>query len=453
MIEKSNRHYAIFIVPISIIGHLVIINLVFYLYNFGINYQLKQVVYINSSWLFVAVFSKIYEFNRYTKIPILFKHLFFQFSIFTLAYLSYYALFDELFNARMQLRYLMINFILIISFRALYFTALRKYRLEGYNYINVVVIGLDKDVNPLITFFKTRKEFGFHYKGYFDDTNKSNKNYLGTIEESFLYIKENQIDEIYCSTSVLSAKTTEKFINFADDNVKTLKLIPNAKSLYSKTKLDYYGYVPVLSVRELVFDRPLIKISKRAFDIFFSLIIIIFILSWLSPILYFFIKKESKGPLFFKQTREGVKGVLFICYKFRSMGLNRNADEIQATKGDMRVTKIGTFIRKTSIDELPQFFNVLKGDMSVVGPRPHMLSQSELFKKIVNKYMVRHFIKPGITGLAQVKGCRGEIKTDADIKNRVKYDIFYIENWTFILDLKIILMTIKNAVQGEDKAY
>jgi len=222
--------------------------------------------------------------------------------------------------------------------------------------------------------------------------------------------------------------------------VKILKLIPDSNDIYNKMKLDYYGFVPVLSVRELSFDKPLIKLSKRMFDIIFSLIVVVFILSWLTPILYFLIKKETKGPLFFKQIREGVKGETFLCYKYRSMGVNRNADRLQATKGDLRITKIGAFLRKTSIDELPQFINVLKGEMSVVGPRPHMLSQSEIFKKIVKKYMVRHFVKPGITGLAQVKGYRGEIETDSDIKNRVKYDIFYIENWSFFLDIKIILI-------------
>jgi putative colanic acid biosynthesis UDP-glucose lipid carrier transferase len=218
-------------------------------------------------------------------------------------------------------------------------------------------------------------------------------------------------------------------------------------------KLDYYGFVPVLSVRELPFDKPGVKLAKRIFDIVFSLFVIIFFLSWITPILYFLIKRESKGPLFFKQIREGIKGDTFMCYKYRSMGVNRSADKIQATKGDIRVTKMGKIIRKTSIDELPQFFNVLFGDMSVVGPRPHMLSQSEIFKKIVNKYMVRHFVKPGITGLAQVKGYRGEIENYKDIKNRVKYDIFYIENWSFFLDMKIIYQTVKNAIKGEDKAY
>lgn len=447
------KRYSILIIPISIIVHLLIINIIFFLYNFDVNPKTRQLIYINLSWLLISYFTKIYSFNRYTKNSKIIGQLLFQFSIFSLAYISYYAMFDVLLQARTQALYLVFIFSTITLFRFFYFYGLRKYRLEGYNFRNVVVIGSGKDVKPLITFFNTQKDFGFHYKGFFDNKKSTDINYLGGIEKVFDYIKNNEIDEIYCAISSLSREEIIKFIDFADDNVKTIKLIPDSSNLYSQMKLDHYGFVPVLSVRKLLFDKPIVKIAKRLFDIVFSMLVIVFLLSWLSPILYFLIKRESKGPLFFKQLREGVKGEIFLCYKYRSMGVNRNADKIQATKNDVRITKIGKFIRKTSIDELPQFINVFKGDMSVVGPRPHMLSQSKLFKKIVKKYMVRHFIKPGITGLAQVKGYRGEIETDSDIKNRVKYDIFYIENWSFYLDIKIIIKTIKNTLEGEEKAY
>jgi len=165
------------------------------------------------------------------------------------------------------------------------------------------------------------------------------------------------------------------------------------------------------------------------------------------------IRLESKGPVFFKQSRNGFNYKEFDCYKFRSMTPNDNANLHQATKGDLRITKVGQFIRKTSIDELPQFYNVLFGNMSVVGPRPHMVSHTNMYAQKVDKFMVRHFVKPGITGLAQISGFRGEIETDKDIINRVKFDIFYIENWSLLLDLKIIFKTFFNAVKGEDKAY
>ena len=192
---------------------------------------------------------------------------------------------------------------------------------------------------------------------------------------------------------------------------------------------------------------------KRVFDIIFSSSVIIFILSWLTPLVAILIKLESKGPVFFKQARNGFNYKEFYCYKFRSMTTNSEANFYQATRGDQRITNIGKFIRKTSIDELPQFFNVLFGDMSVVGPRPHMVSHTDMYAKRIDKFMVRHFVKPGITGLAQISGYRGEVETDKDIIGRVKFDIFYIENWSLLLDLKIIFKTAINAVKGEEKAY
>ena len=176
-------------------------------------------------------------------------------------------------------------------------------------------------------------------------------------------------------------------------------------------------------------------------------------LSWLTPFISLIILIESKGPIFFKQKRNGLNYAEFYCYKFRSMHLNPIADLEQVQKNDPRITKVGKFIRKTSIDELPQFFNVLLGDMSVVGPRPHMVSHTEMYAKSVDKFMVRHFIKPGISGLAQINGFRGEVETEKDIINRVKYDIFYLENWSLLLDIKIIFITVVNAIKGEKKAY
>jgi len=225
--------------------------------------------------------------------------------------------------------------------------------------------------------------------------------------------------------------------------------------LYSKNQsIEYYDdALMVLNVNKLPFEFSENFYIKRIFDIFFSLFVCVFVLSWLWPILWFFVKFESKGPLLFKQGREGIKGKEFTCYKFRSMTLNKDADKVHATKNDARVTKVGAFLRKTSMDELPQFINVLFGDMSVVGPRPHLESLSLEYQKDVDDYLKRHIVKPGITGLAQVSGYRGEIKKAADIKNRVRLDIFYIENWSFFLDIKIIIKTVLNLFKGEEKAY
>ena len=209
----------------------------------------------------------------------------------------------------------------------------------------------------------------------------------------------------------------------------------------------------VLNVNKLPFDFVENFYVKRLFDILFSIFVCVFILSWLMPILWVLVKLESKGPLVFKQGREGINGKEFICYKFRSMRANNLPGREHVTINDKRVTRIGSFLRKTSMDELPQFLNVLFGDMSVVGPRPHLESLSLEYQKDVDDYLKRHIVKPGITGLAQVSGYRGEIQRKSDIKNRIRLDIFYIENWSFLLDIKIIIKTILNVFTGEEKAY
>ena len=194
------------------------------------------------------------------------------------------------------------------------------------------------------------------------------------------------------------------------------------------------------------------KIIKRLFDILFSLFIVVFVFSWLIPIVAILIKLESKGPIFFKQGRPGLDQNEFFCIKFRSMRMNEKTEEM-TTKNDPRVTKIGAFLRRTSLDEMPQFLNVLFGDMSIVGPRPHLWIHNNEYQKKIKKYNVRLHVRPGITGLAQVKGYRGEIETDEEMVNRIKYDVFYIENWSLFLDVKIIMLTIINIFKGQEKAY
>jgi putative colanic acid biosynthesis UDP-glucose lipid carrier transferase len=221
-----------------------------------------------------------------------------------------------------------------------------------------------------------------------------------------------------------------------------------------KTRIEIYSdYITVISQRTISLDESLHKIIKRIFDIVFSILIIVGLLSWLTPILAIIIKMDSRGSVFFVQKRNGLNNREFNCFKFRSMEINELADIEQVSKNDPRITRVGKFIRKTSIDELPQFFNVLWGDMSVVGPRPHMVSHTNMYAERIDKFMVRHFIKPGITGLAQTKGFRGEVESDTDIINRVRYDIFYIEKWSLLLDLKIIFNTIFNTLKGDKKAY
>lgn len=165
------------------------------------------------------------------------------------------------------------------------------------------------------------------------------------------------------------------------------------------------------------------------------------------------IKLTSPGPVFFKQERTGLRGEPFMCYKFRTMRVNRESDTMQATRNDPRKTKFGNFLRKSNIDELPQFFNVWKGEMSIVGPRPHMIKHTEAYSALIDKYMLRHTIKPGITGWAQVNGYRGQTDELWKMEKRVEYDVWYAENWNFMLDMKIIFLTVVNMFKGEQNAF
>ena len=375
-----------------------------------------------------------------------------QIILFTLAILSFLYLIKLDIEPGAISDFFLLIFLVLAIWRISLFFIFRKYRsITGSNYKRVVIIGSNQSTKNLQEFFNKHVGFGYRFTGFFSDINDSDK--LGSIKESFDYIISNEIDEVYCSIKELSNQRIKEFIEFCDTNFKTLKFIPDNRGLFAKNlHINYYDITPVLSLRQIPLEDSLNSGFKRFFDIVFSLFVICFILSWLIPIVGLIIILESKGPIFFHQNRPGIKEKGFLCYKFRSMSVNTRHEE-SATRNDARVTKVGKFIRKTSIDELPQFFNVLFGSMSVVGPRPHLWKQNEMYGTKISKYMVRHYVKPGITGLAQVRGYRGEIETRDDIVNRTKYDIFYIENWSLLLDLNIIGQTILNVVKGEDKAY
>jgi putative colanic acid biosynthesis UDP-glucose lipid carrier transferase len=369
------------------------------------------------------------------------------FALFCLALELYYS---EFANQKRVVLFVFLAIIAVLLIKLFIYYFLRRYRvLYGGNSRTVVLLGNDENIDPLKHFFTENPDYGYKLTKIF--TLKDHKKQK--IDECLSYVLQNKTDEIYCSMADLSDSQINDIVDFADNNLKTLKFIPNEKQILSlNAKFEYYDYIPVISLRNILQDETLNKIIKRVFDIVFSSIVIVFLMSWLTPIMAIIIKWESKGPLFFIQKRNGLNYKEFNCYKFRSMYVNDKADLDLASKNDVRITKVGKFIRKTSIDELPQFFNVFLGTMSVVGPRPHMVSVANLYAAKVDKFMVRHFVKPGITGLAQTKGYRGEVEADEDIINRVKFDIFYMENWSILLDIKIIFNTIFNTLKGDEKA-
>ena len=451
MIFKRGR-YSGFLRPISYVIDLIVIGY----FSMGIISEKSDIlnffIFISFSWIVSALLSNFYEVYRFTSVTKMLGLIVKQTIIFLLLVFAFFGFFNELSTKSTSiLKYVLLTMSSITIIKFAIFFLLKKYRkvFKG-NLRIVVIVGLNKKTDQLRKYFNDNPDYGYQLIKTFDlkGGNKFN------IDEVIEFISNNEIDEIYSSVAEITNKELLSLIDYADNNLKILKFLPDNKEIYSK-KLDftYYGVLPILSMRKIATEEPINQFIKRSFDILFSLFVIIGVLSWLTPLLGIIIKFESKGPIFFKQKRNGLDYKEFYCYKFRSMKPNPEAHLHQIKKGDPRVTKVGKFIRKTSIDELPQFINVLKGDMSVVGPRPHMVSHTHMYAEKIDKFMVRHFIKPGITGLAQVSGFRGEVEDDKFIINRVKYDIYYLENWSILMDLRIVLKTVFDALGGDDKAY
>ncbi len=447
--------YSKYIRPISIFIDLtIILFLGVYLFdNLNLN-RLFFSIYMVICWGIVALLVKYYQVYRFTKPIEIITKILKQEVIFFLTVIAYFPFTEQaFFSERVFFEFILSNLLLISFSKFAFFYFLKEYRIiTGSNYRKAAIIGNSPEAVQLKNLFDNRTDYGYHFLGYFSDK-KRNKHIEGTIEDLKELIFENKVDEIYCSLNELSDIKLKDLIEYTEDNLKIIKFIPDTTEIFSKNlKVDYYEFFPVLSLKKTILNEPEIKLFKRLFDIFFSLIIILTVLTWLTPILAFLIKRESKGPVFFKQGRPGIDEKEFYCYKFRSMKINKITEQ-EASKNDPRVTKIGRFMRKTSIDEMPQFINVLLGDMSIVGPRPHLWSQNKEYSNKIKKYMDRHCVKPGITGLAQVSGYRGEIETESDMINRIKLDMFYIENWSLFLDIKIIFQTIINVFKGDEKAY
>jgi len=268
------------------------------------------------------------------------------------------------------------------------------------------------------------------------------------------YITENKINKIFISQKgEMSKELTYKIASLSESNLINVSYIPD--SIYNgitELKVVYIDTLPIFEVKRFPLDLKFNQIIKNGFDIVFASLVCVFLLSWLFPIISFLIYLDSKGSILFKQKRNGLNGEQFDCYKFRTM-IDTKYNSIKATeRNDPRVTKIGKFLRKTSLDELPQFINVLKGDMSIVGPRPHMISQDHYYRDIINRYNIRHYVKPGITGLSQVKGYRGAIDSDEDMEKRIRTDVYYVRNWSYLLDIQIIYQTIMLVVKGDENA-
>ena len=446
----KHKGYSRFIRPLLYGIDLLIVSLLTF---FLLSKSPIDVLFVILFWIILSVSISAYAVYRFTKIVNIISLFFKQTILMGLMVFSYFYIKENFIPATNILRFFACLLLIVTIWRIFLFEIFKRYRIiTGSNNVYVIIVGVNDSTKRLAYFFNNSPEYGYRFQGFFGDTRLDDN--AGIIEDVYQYVIDNNIDEVYCSIKELSNSQIKKLTEFCQTNRKIIRFIADDKELFSKNlKLDYYHLTPVISLAKVPLDNPLNYWIKRSFDIIFSVVVILFVLSWMTPIIALFIKLESRGPVFFKQYRYGLDFKLFLCYKFRSMAMNNQSDTLQASKNDARVTKMGKFLRRTSLDELSQFFNVLFGEMSVVGPRPLLMSHTEAYKGKIKRFMIRHNVKPGITGLAQVSGYRGNIGKDSDMYNRVRYDIFYVENWSILWDINIISKTIINVFKGEEKAY
>ncbi len=453
-----HHRYSRFFPALFLLADLICLNLGIYSANylrFGSinlyeNYQILQ-LFLNVIWLLVFFGSRLQEINRNSK---LLDHLNKVLTALVINLSIVFALWFAIQPVDYSRKFLFITYLVftssILTWRSIWHYTIRYYRVKGYNVRNVLVVGAGDLSRNLTQYFEETPELGYKLVGVLDDKGEADDK-IENLEE--FAIKENT-DVIFCHLPNLTEDRVREIIDFAENNLMKVNLVSQFSRLVSyNLSIEQFGNIPIINVNTIPLDNILNRYVKRFFDVIFSSLVLITILSWLVPIIGLLIKMESKGPIFYRQKRHGKGNKDFLCWKFRTMTYEKNADFKQAQKNDPRITKIGNVLRKTSIDELPQFVNVFLGDMSVVGPRPHPIKLNEEFQPKIDRFWQRHAVKPGITGLAQAKGFRGETAAFSEMSGRVRLDRFYVKNWSLILDFKIIILTILSIIKGNENAY
>jgi putative colanic acid biosynthesis UDP-glucose lipid carrier transferase len=403
-------------------------------------------------WVSVVTFRKDYKLSRTSVYWDTLKQFFGSFAWAVLIFFIIRENLSSIINLEVDFYLFPIALFTVSFYRIGVHIALRRYRVSGRNYRKAVILGKDEWSKKLGKTLERNKAYGIRLLGFFDDK-VTDGDVLGDFDLFFKSFGLGSLDLVYLSQNIPKF-LVKKIVNHADENHFKVKVIPGPTLQWGKPmSFSNYGSFVVVNLNEIPLDRPGNQFFKRAFDIIFSLVVIVFFFSWMMPLIALFIKMESKGPVFFCQKRTGADNKVFTCLKFRTMLENPWADTLQASKSDPRVTVIGRFLRRFSLDELPQFINVLKNEMSVVGPRPHTVPMNQVFKDRLEKYNNRHCIKPGITGLAQVLGYRGEISNNWQIRSRVKLDYFYVRKWNFFLDIKIVYKTFNQMITSREGVY
>lgn len=415
-------------------------------FNEIIDAHYKAYLLIIFLWFIIADYVKLYSIKRLNYLreiikKVIYQIFFFSIIIFTISGLKS----EDLLSNKLVLILTFSIFIYVILTRLFIFSFLRRKHEKGEDLKNILIVGENVNSLRLKKILESRKHFGLRII-----ENKEKLDILKLIE----LINNENIKEVYISQSgFVEYEFENQILNYCEDNHISVNYIPySLNNDLISLDVNYIDTLPIFKIKKFPLEKADSQFLKFLFDIVFSSFVCVFILSWLFPIIALLIKLDTRGPVIFKQKRRGLNGKEFDCYKFRTMR-DDGTNSIKATiVNDIRITKIGNFLRKTSLDELPQFLNVLKGDMSIVGPRPHMISQDEYYCEIIRKYNLRNYVKPGITGLAQIKGYRGAIDTDKDMEDRIRTDIFYVRNWSILLDIQIIYQTVVLVIKGDENA-
>lgn len=422
------------------------------------NAYFKYIITANVAWLLLAFFLRTYSINILFNFEDFTKRTIQVFLVWIILILFYLFFSRELTVSRFFIitSTACFGFGLLVN-KFIYLGIFRYFKNSDFLIKKILILGYNETAKKLAAHFE-QDALNTQIIGYVEDEENiqelSHYPVLANIDNTLRVAKELDVQEIFSTITPEQNNYIYDLMYQSEKECIRFRIVPNLSVFITReVHIEYYGELPILSLRKEPLDDVGNRIKKRALDIFISLFVTIFILSWLIPLIGLLIFLESGRPIFFKQLRTGKDKKPFYCWKFRSMKANKDADIKQASRNDNRITTLGKILRKTSLDEFPQFINVLRGEMSLVGPRPHMLKHTSDYSKVVNDYMVRQFIKPGITGWAQINGYRGEISNPEQIKMRVNKDLWYLENWTLWLDVRILFLTVYYIFKGDSKAY
>lgn len=412
---------------------------------------------MNLGWMAASVLNSLYFSNEWLDIGYFSKETFKTYLTTVLLTLFFvFILKKDYSRLFISLSFIAFAIALVINRFIFYFIVESLKRNDRYRR-NAIILGYN-DTSRRLLEYSRKNSVLINILGIFDDDKetaaKAGVRVNGPLRESVAFAIEKDVTEIYSTISPEANPYLYELAKTAESYFIHFKFIPDYKIFVNRNIfIDFLADIPVISLRNEPLQNTGNKFKKRIFDVVFSSLVILLLLSWLMPIIAILIKLGSRGPVFFIQERSGRNNEPFRCLKFRTLRINEEANSKQVTKDDQRITPLGKFLRKSNIDELPQFINVFLGDMSVVGPRPHMLKHTTDFTNIYKQYMVRHFIKPGVTGWAQVNGYRGVISENKYLVKRIEHDIWYLENWSISLDIKIIFMTVYNTIKGDKNAF